>query len=698
MSELTEYKPALTIHVLWCQEQSRAKDNLVDALSALAHSVFEHFNRNTENPLERGMGIPVFLHNPLPPDISILEQSQHCILVVLIDDHMVIADKWCDALSQFAKAITAACDRHFIYPVAITENAFNLATLNTTNFIRLQKLVQAQWVEHLNSRLTHELCRVLINAKRGNSGLSVSSGRISPAPVMMFLSHAKADGNELAVSLRDHIKASSAVASFYDTNDIAPGFDFRQEIEGNIERSVLVVLQTDKYASRTWCRKEVLWAKAKGCPLVVINAVQNGEQRSFPYLGNTPTLRLDNNDSDWCNKVLQMALTEMLRHLWFNRHLAVLSKLGMVPKGLVASPNPPEVITLLQRDVTPSVIIYPDPPLAVEETQLLALAAPNLTLTTPTSCASGLKQTQPLLGLTIGISISDSPDLALLGLSQAHVQDVMLELARYLLAQGANLAYGGDLRPEGVTEQLLALIGAYNSHNDESSLSRDSQGRQVQARLQNYVAWPLTLNFSTAILAKYHLQGVFKLIEPADELHLSLEQRSTFVPPDTSEHRYWWYRSLSKMRKEMARHLDARVILGGQLRGYAGGQPGLVEEVLLSLKHQQPLYLIGGMGGCSREIIHALQGQRPKKLQLAYQSEGEDFSDYGQFVDYVANLPTPDKIDYQAILDQLNRAGVGGLNNGLSEQENKRLFVTPHVSEIVSLVLKGLSRCTFSAD
>lgn len=33
-----------------------------------------------------------------------------------------------------------------------------------------------------------------------------------------------------------------------------------------------------------------------------------------------------------------------------------------------------------------------------------------------------------------------------------HLQDAMLELARYLLAQGARLAYGGDLHLDGFTE------------------------------------------------------------------------------------------------------------------------------------------------------------------------------------------------------------------------------------------------------
>lgn len=131
---------------------------------------------------------------------------------------------------------------------------------------------------------------------------------------------------ELAEALRDHIESTSVVQSFFDTNDIAPGFDFRSELEGNIERSVLVVLQTDHYASRTWCRREVLWAKSKGYPLVVVNAIQNREERGFPYLGNAPSLRVNGKDPTWCAQVVELALREMLRHCWFYTNLTDLKK------------------------------------------------------------------------------------------------------------------------------------------------------------------------------------------------------------------------------------------------------------------------------------------------------------------------------------------------------------------------------------
>ncbi len=702
MAKLDSYRPTLTIRVLWLADPvpdpADPSKTLPGPLDRLAESLYSVFNRTTENPLDRGMGIPVFFHSKRPPERSLLKQSRHTILVALVDDRMVIDSTWNKGLTVLGKAVSKAGGRHRLYPVSLSPNAFNIGpTVAVTNFIRLHKLPTAEHAARLSSTLTHELCRLLLAGERSEPGAVPAHTRLSPAPVMLFLSHAKADGEELAEALRDHIETTSAVQSFFDTNDIAPGFDFRKELEGNIERSVLVVLQTDRYASRTWCRREVLWAKRKGCPLVVVNAVQDREERGFPYLGNAPSLRVDGTDLGWCARVVGLALREMLRHSWFRANLADLERVGLVPPGMEPSPNPPEILTLLARQGKAPVacLVYPDPPLGAEERVLLSQAAPGMTFTTPISSAGQNPQggeALPLKELQVGLSISNSPDLADMGLGPSHLQDAMLELARYLLVQGARLAYGGDLRPGGFTEQLLELVWAYDSQKreDELIVSPALRADLASQRLANYVAWPIHLNYSKAILAQHHLQGVFKFIDPPEDLKLSEAQQAEKVPPDTPEHRYWWFRSLTAMREQMANDIDARVVLGGQIRGYAGGIPGLVEEVLLALRRSQPVFLLGGMGGCTRVIIDAIEGRRPRELTVEYQRE---IVGYSEFLDYSRQRPDAVGIDYEAMVDELRQAGVAGLNNGLSDAENRELFETPHVPVMVCLVLKGLGVC-----
>jgi len=144
------------------------------------------------------------------------------------------------------------------------------------------------------------------------------------------------------------------------------------------------------------------------------------------------------------------------------------------------------------------------------------------------------------------------------------------------------------------------------------------------------------------------------------------------------------------MRKQMAMEIDARIILGGQVRGYAGGIPGLVEEVLFALRHSQPIFLLGGMGGCARVIIDAIEGRKPQELTAKFQSISPEYS---TFLEYVNKHVDTVKIDYPLMVKELQDAGIAGLNNGLNEEENKILFVTPHIPVMVSLILRGLTKC-----
>ena len=58
----------------------------------------------------------------------------------------------------------------------------------------------------------------------------------------------------------------------------------------------------------------------------------------------------------------------------------------------------------------------------------------------------------------IGVSISDSPDLRVFGLSDGHLRDAMAETALEVLASEWSLAFCGDLRKQGFTEFLAELV------------------------------------------------------------------------------------------------------------------------------------------------------------------------------------------------------------------------------------------------
>src|SRR4051794_16706688 len=88
---------------------------------------------------------------------------------------------------------------------------------------------------------------------------------------------------------------------------------------------------------------------------------------------------------------------------------------------------------------------------------------------------------EPLSQKAVAIAVSESPDMAELGLAPEHLRDAMAEIARHLLAMGARLIYGGDLRTNGFTELLFELVARHR---------RDADVGDVRPAVVNYLAWP----------------------------------------------------------------------------------------------------------------------------------------------------------------------------------------------------------------
>lgn len=105
-------------------------------------------------------------------------------------------------------------------------------------------------------------------------------------------------------------------------------------------------------------------------------------------------------------------------------------------------------------------------------------------------------------------------------------------------------------------------------------------------------------------------------------------------------------------------------MLGGRVAGYKGRMPGIAEETLLSLRARQPVFLLGGFGGCARGIAEAIG------LADTWAGSRSDWSGRSRFEGY-----SPED-----------------LRNGLSDEENAVLARTPHIHQAVTLVSRGLWR------
>lgn len=102
--------------------------------------------------------------------------------------------------------------------------------------------------------------------------------------------------------------------------------------------------------------------------------------------------------------------------------------------------------------------------------------------------------------------------------------------------------------------------------------------------------------------------------------------------------------------------------------------------------------MVGAFGGITQHAIEALSGKNPECFSTEYYSSN---ADYQELVEHYNQKHPDNKIDYQNYFSFLKGIGLKGIteHNGLTEENNLRLTTTPHISEIVCLILKGLSTC-----
>lgn len=253
----------------------------------------------------------------------------------------------------------------------------------------------------------------------------------------------------------------------------------------------------------------------------------------------------------------------------------------------------------------------------------------------------------------IAVSTSDSPDMGYLGLSDEHLQDAMAEIARHLLALGARLSYGGDLRAGGFSELLFELVQRHRRDVEEDS----------PVGITNYLAWPVHLRmpFAEVDRAAADLKGIAELVcldETGARMLPQARQLVHLREPSVAE----WNDGLTAMRRAAQAESHARIVLGGRVENFKGVMPGIAEESLLSLEAGGPLFVLGGFGGCARDIAETLGLVAPWSPVTRSWPERAAFSKFGP----------------------------GNLNNGLTEAENRVLARTPHIDQAIILILKGL--------
>lgn len=276
---------------------------------------------------------------------------------------------------------------------------------------------------------------------------------------------------------------------------------------------------------------------------------------------------------------------------------------------------------------------------------------------------SNLLSSDALSSVELGLSASESPDFERLGLTEVHFKLALGEIARSILVAGGRLTYGGHLDPDGYTAFLLQELHRY--------------GRRDRP-LRVCLAWPAHRRMALQDLLRIERDlGLLGKIECLDPKGAVIDAKASRTDAPVRADPAQTPESLTSLRKHIIQGIDGLVLIGGKREGSQGLMSGVLEEALLALDADLPLYLAGGFGGVTADIAKALK------------------------VDDRAWLP--DRPDAKPMADDLREglekvAAFGqhsewcGLNNGLSDSENRQLAATHRPSEIAALVSLGLGR------
>lgn len=622
-----------------------------------------------QDPAVPGLRVPIVFApddgSGHPPKLEALDEAERNFVVLIADDLMAIergGPSWPVFAGDLFEAM-AGNPRRSLLPVQASEAAWPLDwRLESINFERAWAQepgeVRTKW---LTRRVVIQLHRFLVGQQPG-----------ADAPIKLFISHAKADladpanvvGNLLA-----HLDQTQPIATWVDSAKIPAGSNFAKQIEQGVVTSSVLAVLTDHYSSRPWCRREILLAKREQRPLVVIDALSKLDLRAFPYLGNVPIRHWTPESAADC---IDLLLGESLRV-----ELARL-ELGRDPRDRVLTSRP-ELATLVGLPVDRP-ILYPDPPLGDEELELLAPL--EFDLSTP---LQRVERDRSLTDIRIALSAGESPDLERRGLLATHLQRAMQHLCCQLMLRGATLAYGGHLDPSGYT---VALLNLALEHQRRTTVPPEE-------RIQCYLAWSRAPESPALLrqLAQHQRAATWKFVpRPAGVAELDPARFVEHLPqplePNSPQERYAIARSMTAMREQQTADVDARVVVGGKLDGYSGRIPGILEEVLLTMRAGKPTFVIGAFGGAAGMIADVMQGK--DRVEMTW--EFHRAMPHSVAMRELYEQRDGGFLDYPEMLAFLRERGPSGLNNGLSPEQNHELWHSRDLDRIIALVIEGLAR------
>lgn len=452
-------------------------------------------------------------------------------IIPLVNADMVASPEWRGYVTDLMSRPSSpdGDDRNVLLPVAVNPVAYNMpADVRKLNFIRHDMSgTELPDPVALLSRLTEVICRDL-RAFLYKKKLKDDKKLPPPGKLKIFLSHAKADGTEEALAIKDYLYRNTQCEAFFDETDIASGYDFQNILESAIERESagLFVIQGDHYADRPWCRKEIRdflapVADALGRrsnvpafflpPAVIVQTMRgNRVARSIPELGHSPCVRWKDDTS------ARFMVTTLFREILLGMFYRLISRglaRGRQGKNQVfinRTPDPvmvERILGLLPQKQKPDTFVHPGYGLSAMDRECLRIAFSDLNFVSFSQLASTSDPDVGDLGdRVIAVSAGNSPDILRLGAGDEHNQELVKRLMRPLFHANASILYGGALpyaiqnaepweKPVNFVATFLELL---LSERDSSTKAESSK-----ARLYNLCAWPYSDGVTPLVRAQW---------------------------------------------------------------------------------------------------------------------------------------------------------------------------------------------------
>lgn len=639
---------------------------------------YKSLQRDAERPFSRFINIPVFNNTSLDETIpqTIKTRTNKTIVFLLISKYILANKSW----ENHYKEIVENPDLCTI-PIALDNTAINFESCENRNFIRAYRFDVNYFKENFLLNITHEIYKWTLNNNQTELGKDKA--------VKIFLSHTKdgKQGERIALSVKSFIDRTN-IRCFFDITDIAINYNFEQEIENHIKDSSVLIIHSDSYSSRYWCQKEIICAKTMNRPIIALDCLSDYEDRRFPHASNISTIRINinevNNLSDkTLYQIILAVLLETLRFHYSKLLLVSYKEANLLPPKAEILSRPPEfcdvekIINYNNKKYNnDKIFIYPEPIVYdLESNYFVKLGIKSYT---PIS-----RNVKKFTSLKVGLSISDidEDELIKIGQFKEHLIYLSQDLARYLLMAEATLIYGGDIYKDSFTEFVC---------NEAQILQSRIQAKTPH--IKNYIAYPIYLKNDDRLIdfkAKY--KKVVKMIhvEPPADIKNTNTFSNVFVPPNTTKNRYAWSRGLTEMRNKMIRDCHARICVGGRCCDYKGIMPGVLEEILIAISLKKPIFLLGGFGGVVSDVCNMIKTKTiPERLTKEWQIKNN-----GGYKDILHYSQQQYPNQYLSLYNNFsNIFTFNKLNNGLTYEENRKLFETPFLDEAIPLILKGLQK------